>query len=77
MRSDTNSAMLQLTVAMPIGDYFHFRYAFTRDVTALEGLFQALLKHSITLLCRTWSFQAVQSDIQQLSSTGVPVCCTV
>ena len=56
--------MPQLTMAMPIcGAYhLHFWYATARNVTALEGRFQAFLEDSITLLCRIRFFQVVSSN---------------
>ena len=64
VRSEKEHSMPQLTMAMPIcGAYhLHFWYATARDVTALEGSFQAFLEYSITLLCRIGFFQTVSSN---------------
>src|ERR1700710_2506863 len=58
VRCKKEHSMPQLTMAMPICDHLHFWYASARDVTAFKGRFQAFLEDSITLLCRTGSFQA-------------------
>lgn len=69
--------MLQLTMTMSICYHLHFGYAIARNVITLEGLLQALLKNSITLLRSTRTLQTVQTNVQQLPRTGVPVCYTI
>lgn len=55
--------MLELTVAVSICDHLHFGYVSTCNVPTLQCFLQTLVKHSITLLRSTGSFQIVQTDV--------------